>query len=155
MPMTRLTLLLLSAVAFLHGCSSPPQIIVTAPDGRIISVTGQAGQSEPATVTVNGIEASTGGVDQALADLSSSTSWAALMLIFGGIGLIVASAWLPFLPRSTSVVMIAAGAGLYAFPVLLDRYSLIVFVGIALIGVLLIFGTWDNRRKLANGGTPN
>lgn len=89
------------------------------------------------------------GVDQSLAALSSTTSWPAIALIVAGLGSLIGSAWLPFLPRSTSVVLIAGGAALLAFPVFLDRYSLWILAASAGLLGLYMYGIWDNKRKLA------
>ena len=89
------------------------------------------------------------GMDHALSQVTSTTSWAAIALIVAGLGSLIGSAWLPFLPRSTSVILIAGGGALLAFPVLLDRYSTIIFVAAAGLLGLYLYGLWDNKRKLA------
>lgn len=145
-----------TAVCLLAGCSlfQQPRIIVQYPDGRIVQVVGVSGQSHPATLIDNNLEVSTGGIDQALAHLSSSANWLAIGLIMIGLGSIVLSAWIPMMPRSMSIICIAAGGVIWAFPLLLDRYSGFVILAITLIGGLWLFGMWDNRKKI-NGNTEN
>ena len=43
---------------------------------------------------------------------------------------------------------------MFAFPVLVDRYSTYIFIAIALLAGLFIFGAWDNKRKL-DGNTKD
>ena len=129
------------------GCHAP-SITVQYPDGRMIQVEGVPGQAHPATLINDNLEVSTGGVDQALAHLSSSANWLAVGLIVIGLGSIILSAWIPMMPRSMSIMCMGAGGVIWAFPVLLDRYSAIVMVVIALIAGLWLFGLWDNRKKL-------
>ena len=129
------------------GCQAP-SITVEHPDGRIIQVEGVHGQAHPATLIDENLKVSTGGVDQALAHLSSSANWLAVGLIVIGLGSIILSAWIPMMPRSMSIMCMGAGGVIWAFPVLLDRYSGIVMVVIALIAGLWLFGLWDNRKKL-------
>ncbi len=147
-------------VAILAGCTNRPRIEVSLDNGEVSSATvdGIAGATSPASVTVQDgnvlISSGAGnGIDHTLHALSSTTSWAAIALIVAGLGSLVGSAWLPFLPRSTSVVLIAGGAGLLAFPVLLDRYSIVILIaGAGLLG-LYAYGIWDNRMKLAKEPT--
>jgi hypothetical protein len=139
----------------LVGCSQPqPTIRITQENGRMIEVSGVPGATEAATATITnegGIVVSTGagqGLDQALDALSTATSWPAMGLILFGLAILCLSFKFPMLPRSTSMILIAAGIGLLAFPILLDRYSIFVFMGLALVGGLFLFGMWDNRRKI-------
>jgi hypothetical protein len=141
-------------VGVVQGCTSPPRILLEYPDGRRIEVVGQAGQAEPATIVANDMEITTGGVDQALAHLSGSTSWLGTILVIAGLGLLIGSRWLPVIPRTTSIMVIAAGGAMFAFPVLLDRYSIYIFIALAGLAGLFIFGAWDNKRKL-NGHTKD
>jgi len=132
-------------VAF--GCQQP-SITVEYPDGRRIQVEGVHGQAHPATLIDENLEVSTGGVDQALAHLSSSANWLAVGLIIVGLGSIILSSWIPMMPRSMSIICMGAGGVIWAFPLLLDRYSGMVFLALAVIGGLWLFGMWDNKRKL-------
>jgi len=125
-----------------------PKILVEYPDGRIIQVQGVGGQSHPATLIDENLNLSTGGVDQALSSLSSSANWLAIGLILVGLASIILSKWIPMMPRSMSVICMASGGVIWAFPLLLDRYSGMVFIAIAIIGGLWLFGLWDNKRKL-------
>ena len=146
---------LLPALAiFLASCASPSATLSFYPDGQMqeVHLEGSLDQTNPATLSLpDGTVLHTGngqGFDQALDALSSTTSWVAILLILGGVAVLVASFWIPLLPRSTSVILIAAGACLLAFPVLLDRYSLYVFLAIGLLVALMIFGGWDNWKKI-------
>ena len=145
----------LPAIAILlTSCASPSATLSFYPDGQMqeVSLEGSLDQTNPATLLLpDGTVLHTGngqGVDQALDALSSTTSWVAILLILGGVAVLVASYWIPILPRSTSVILIATGASLLAFPVLLDRYSLYVFLAIGLLVALMIFGGWDNWKKI-------
>ncbi len=146
----------LSLCLVMAGCSSRPSIQVALEDGQVTSaqVEGLANATSPASILVQdgAVSISSGagdGFDQSLAALSSTTSWAAIALIVAGLGSLIGSAWLPFLPRSTSIILMAGGAGLLAFPVLLDRYSLWIFMAAAGLLGLYMYGIWDNKRKLA------
>lgn len=146
----------LSPWALLAGCQQTPRIEVHLDNGEITqaAVQGVSGATNPATLAVQDgyVTISTGsgeGMDHALQALSGTTSWAAIALIAAGLASLIGSAWLPFLPRSTSVVLIAAGGCLLAFPVLLDRYSVWIFVAAGGLLGLYLFGIWDNKRKLA------
>lgn len=141
---------LITAVCLLAGCAmfQQPSILVEYPDGRKVQVEGVSGQSHPATLIDENLEVSTGGIDQALAHLSSSANWLAVGLIIIGLGSIIISRWIPMMPRSMSVICMAAGGVIWAFPLLLDRYSGMVFLALAIIGGLWFFGLWDNRRKI-------
>jgi hypothetical protein len=144
-----------AGILALFGCSQPqPTIRITQEDGRMIEVAGIPGATEAATATITNdgsVVVSTGagqGLDQALNALSEATSWPAMALILFGLAILCLSFKFPMLPRSTSVILIAAGIGLLAFPVLLDRYSIFVFMGLAVVGGLFLFGMWDNRNKI-------
>jgi|19_taG_2_1085344.scaffolds.fasta_scaffold13189_2 hypothetical protein len=141
---------IITAVCLLSGCEmfQQPKILVEYPDGRIIQVQGVGGQSHPATLIDENLNLSTGGVDQALSSLSSSANWLAIGLILVGLASIILSKWIPMMPRSMSVICMASGGVIWAFPLLLDRYSGMVFIAIAIIGGLWLFGLWDNKRKL-------
>ena len=146
-------LVFISLLLMYTACTArQPGIEIEYPDGRTISVHGESGQAEPATLTSEGFSASTGGVDQAMSSMSKSTSWLAAILILAGLGILVASAWIPFLPRSNSIMLVASGITLYAFPVLLDRFGTVIIIGLCLLAGLFIFGMWDNRKKL-NGNS--
>ena len=149
-----LTYLPFLVAGLLHGCGAPPRILIEEPNGARVEVVGQVGQKEPATYVANGIEVTTGGVDQALAHLSGSTAWLGTILVIAGLGLLIGSRWIPVIPRTTSIMVIAAGGALFAFPVLVDRYSTYIFIAIALLAGLFIFGAWDNKRKL-DGNTKD
>tara|TARA_R100000458_G_C8237493_1_gene217420 strand:- start:534 stop:1049 length:516 start_codon:yes stop_codon:yes gene_type:complete len=135
------------------GCTAPPTIVMEYQDGKLArtEVTGVSGAVDPATISADGMTISTGagqGIDMAMAALSDTLNWVSIILILGGIGVLIFSAWVPMLPRSTSIILIAAGGVLLAFPVLLDRYSFIVFAGLAGLACLFLYGMWDNKRKL-------
>tara|TARA_R100000995_G_scaffold83960_1_gene61261 strand:+ start:888 stop:1292 length:405 start_codon:yes stop_codon:yes gene_type:complete len=129
------------------------------PDGTIVEteIMTPSHAVEPGTLVTDDMQASTGstqGLDQALSALSSSTSWPAMGLILAGVVSLCLSLKFPILPRSTSFILIAAGVGLLAFPVLLDRYAWIVMVALVVIGGLWIYGLWDNRKKLLSPPPP-
>jgi hypothetical protein len=145
----------LSIYMAMAGCTQPqPSIRITQADGRLIEVAGVPGATEAAMATISSdgaVVVSTGagqGLDQALDALSTATSWPAMALILFGLAILCLSFKFPMLPRSTSMILIAAGIGLLAFPILLDRYSIFVFMGLALVAGLFLFGMWDNRRKI-------
>jgi hypothetical protein len=139
-----------TAICFTAGCAmfQQPSIQIEYPDGRTVQLFGVSGQSHPVKLVDGDLSASTGGVDQALAHLSSSANWLAVGLIIIGLGSIIISTWIPMMPRSMSIICMAAGGIIWAFPLLLDRYSIFVILGISGIGILWIFGMWDNKRKL-------
>jgi hypothetical protein len=135
------------------GCAAPPTIVMEYQDGNLVrtEVTGVSGATDPATITSDGMKISTGagqGIDMALSALSDVTNWVSILMILGGIGVLIFSTWFPMLPRSTSVILIASGGVLLAFPVLLDRYSFIVFAALAGLACLFVYGMWDNKKKL-------
>jgi len=144
------------ALALLPGCANRPRIEISLDNGEVSAATveGISGATSPASVSVQdgNVVISSGagtGIDHTLHALSSTTSWAAIALILAGLGSLIGSAWLPFLPRSTSVILIAGGGCLMAFPILLDRYSTLIFIGGAGLLGLYIYGMWDNKKKLA------
>jgi hypothetical protein len=146
----RLLLLILLTIA---GCTAPPTITMEYSNGQMVrtEVTGVPGATEPATISHGNITISTGhgqGFDQALDALSTGTTWVSILLILAGLGVLILSNWIPMLPRSTSVILIASGGGLLAFPILLDRYSFIVFTVLGGLALLFLYGMWDNRKKL-------
>lgn len=141
--------------ALLAGCSTPGHIRVTreGPDGVLLTadVSTPSGAVEPATVITDDWSVSTGsgqGIDQALASLSSTTSWLAIGLILAGIASLCLSMKIPMIPRATSIVLIASGAGLFAFPLLLDRYAWVVLLALVGLGGLWVWGLFDNRKKI-------
>ena len=133
----------------LVGCSS--SVRVKTPDGIEAVVSSPADAVEPAFIQVGELVARAGvrdSVDQALSHVSSSTSWLGIVLVGAGLGSLLLGNMFPVLPRSTSIIMIAAGAAAFAFPVLLDRYATWVFVAVLGLAGLWVFGLFDNRQKL-------
>ncbi len=107
--------------------------------------------ADPATAHSNGAGASSGGGstdDQALSGLSSSAYWWGGVMIAIGIGSLIARLWLPVIPITASVYLLAGGAALMVFPVLVDRYLGYAVAGCAVAGGLYLYGWWDNRKKL-------
>lgn len=120
-----------------------------------IKVEGPHGAVTPASVQLaDGMIFGTSGArqetDQALAALSKSTSWLAIALVLAGVGSIAARMWLPIIPVNASVLLIAAGVAVWFLPILFDRYSLYLFIGLGVIGAMYAYGIFDNR-KLAKG----
>jgi hypothetical protein len=56
--------------------------------------------------------------------------------------------WFPVVPVTASVLLIASGAGVMFLPVLFDRYSGYLFIGLGIILYLWVYGFKDNNVKL-------
>ena len=133
----------------LAGCTS--SIKVTTPEGLKAEITSPIDAVQPPIIRVGDLLIQAGArqaTDQALEQVSSSTSWLGTGLVVAGLASLLLSGAFPFLPRSTSVILIAAGAASFAFPILIDRYSTWVFIAVLALVGLWVFGLFDNRQKL-------
>lgn len=133
----------------LAGCTS--SIKVTTPEGLEAEITSPIDAVEPPVIQVGDMLLQAGArqaTDQALEHVSASTSWLGIGLVAAGLASLLLSGAMPFLPRSTSVILIAAGAAAFAFPILMDRYSTWVFIAVLGLVGLWVFGLFDNRQKL-------
>lgn len=160
----RLALLMLAvlALAALAGCETPSALFertISHVDGSsertVLKATQPRGATVPAVIEFGGepvsVAASTGtgqGIDQALASLSSSTGWLAIICAVVGVGSLIAKRFVPVIPSQAPVLLLAAAGVLWSFPVVLDRYGLYLLLAAAGGAAWIGYGYWDNRRKV-------
>ncbi len=165
-----LHILFLVAVALLAGCSQQPSITHTerayipietaTADGltetrmellreRHTEIIATQDLAQPATLIDLDWSASTGvahAIDQAMTALSAWAGWLSMGLIAFGVGSLVFRYLVGFkiVPVYGSMLFIAGGVLLLAFPVLVDRYAGTVLVALAAGGAMYAWSMWDN-----------
>lgn len=141
-------------ILIVAGCAlSRPAIIAKGYENdKIVSeikVIGEAGSIEPIQFNSNTWSASTGkqqGFDQALSSMSQYSNWLGGGLIGLGIISVIVRMWIPLIPFTASILLVASGAGVMYLPVLLDRYGTYLLLGLAGIGYLWFHGYMDNKK---------
>lgn len=135
------------------------RIEVRQPPKSIAPATFRRGSLTPSATQPNSaspspwslpIEASTGAVQErnpALESQANSLTWAGILLCIAGAAGLVLRAWLPVVPLSACLVAMALGAAFLALPSLLSQ-PLILWGGLALVGLILGIGWLDNHHKL-------
>jgi hypothetical protein len=146
----------ISLLVFLMGCAltRPSISIKEYQDDKIkneIHITGEPGSVEPLTFKSTEWSVSTGAVqeiDQVITELGKYSAYLGGGLIGLGVLSLVLRMWFPVVPVTASVLLIASGAGVMFLPVLFDRYSGYLFIGLGIILYLWVYGFKDNNVKL-------
>lgn len=116
-----------------------------------IHVTGEPGSIEPLTFKSDEWSVSTGAVqemDLVITELGKYSAYLGGGLIGLGVLSLVFRMWFPVIPFTASILLVASGAGVMFLPVLFDRYSGYLLVGLGVVLYLWIYGLRDNNVKL-------
>lgn len=114
-----------------------------------IHVTGEPGSIEPLTFKSNKWSVSTGAVqemDLVITELGKYSAYLGGGLIGLGVLSLVLRMWFPVVPFTASILLVASGAGVMFLPILFDRYSGYLLVGLGVVLYLWIYGLRDNVK---------
>ena len=73
-----------------------------------------------------------------------------LLILAGVVGVALGFAGVPFIPMTTSLLLAAAGVGVLLLPVLVDRYSLWIFL-IGGVALFVFTGGMDMVQQMLSG----
>lgn len=98
----------------------------------------------PASIKVSDKEtsASTGNtqaVDMAMDTIATGSTWGGLILMFLGTLIVIGSGYFPMLKWNKGLIVIGIGAGLFWLPILIDRFTWVIPIGL-LVTAFLLFG---------------
>jgi len=144
----------ISLLVFLMGCAfTRPSISVKEYENdslkNEIHVTGEPGSIEPLTFKSNKWSVSTGAVqemDLVITELGKYSAYLGGGLIGLGVLSLVLRMWFPVVPFTASILLVASGAGVMFLPILFDRYSGYLLVGLGVVLYLWIYGLRDNVK---------